>query len=187
MRVLHLLTSGHAGGIESLCRDIGVCSDFESGFCFFTDAGVICRQMEELGLSVYDLSGLGRKFSLRKLRRAMQIAGEYDILLVHHDDPFLRCYYVLLKLLTGKPGVMEMHACYSQTQSSPVKRILEEWILRLSLWCSNCVISVSRPWKEAMKSISAGESPTMWYTMGFPRRCWSRDGGIFPEPHSPSS
>lgn len=144
MRVLHLLTSGHTGGIESLCRDIGVCSDFENGFCFFTDAGVVCRQMEELGLAVYDLSGLGGKFSLRKLRRAMQIAGEYDILLVHHDDPFLRCYYILLKLLTGKPAAMEMHACYSQTQSSPVKRILEEWILRLSLLCSNRVISVSR-------------------------------------------
>ena len=144
MRVLHLLTSGHTGGIESLCRDIGVCGDFESGFCFFTDAGVVCRQMEELELAVYDLSGLGRKFSLRKLRRAMQIAREYDILLVHHDDPFLRCYYILLKLLTGKPAAMEMHACYSQTQSSVVKRILEEWILRLSLLCSNSVISVSR-------------------------------------------
>ena len=144
MHVLHLLTSGHTGGIESLCRDIGVCSDFENGFCFFTDAGVICRQMEELGLSVYDLSGLGRKFSLRKLRRAMQIAGEYDILLVHHDDPFLRCYYVLLKLLTGKPAAMEMHSYYSQTQSSMVKRVLEEWILRLSLLCSNSVISVSQ-------------------------------------------
>ena len=144
MRVLHLLTSGHTGGIESLCRDIGVCSDFENGFCFFTDAGVICRQMEELGLSVYDLSGLGRKFSLRKLRSAMQIAREYDILLVHHDDPFLRCYYILLKLLTGKPAAMEMHSYYAQTQSSMVKRVLEEWILRLSLLCSNSVISVSR-------------------------------------------
>lgn len=144
VRVLHLLTSGHAGGIESLCRDIGVCSDFESGFCFFTDAGIICQQMQQLGLQVYDLSKQGRKFSLRKLWLAAKIAQDYSTIVVHHNDPFLRFYYVLLKLLTGKPAVMEMHACYSQTQSSMVKRVLEEWILRLSLLCSNGVISVSQ-------------------------------------------
>lgn len=152
MRVLHLLTSGHAGGIECLCRDIGACSDFDNGFCFFTDAGIICRQMQEQGLTVYDLSKQGRKFSLHKLWQAAKIAQEYSVIVVHHNDPFLRFYFVLLKLLTRKPAVMDMHSCYAQTQSSLVKRVLEEWILRLSLLCSNCVISVSQAVETSFES-----------------------------------
>lgn len=185
MRVLHLLTSGHTGGIESLCRDIGVCSDFENGFCFFTDAGVICRQMEELGLSVYDLSGLGRKFSLRKLKSAMQIAREYDILLVHHDDPFLRCYYILLKLLTGKPAAMEMHSYYAQTQSSMVKRVLEEWILRLSLLCSNSVISVSRAVERSYEKHLGSRKPHYVVYNGVSQALLEQGRGNFPRTTQP--
>ena len=39
MKVLNLLTSGRAGGIESLCRDIGVNSKFENAFCFVFSGG----------------------------------------------------------------------------------------------------------------------------------------------------
>lgn len=70
MKVLNLLTSGRAGGIESLCRDIGVNSDFENGFCFLFGDGAIYQQMKDMGLKTYCLSKIGEKNKLEKIFRA---------------------------------------------------------------------------------------------------------------------
>lgn len=45
MRVLNLLTSGETGGIESLCRDIGVSNKFENAFCFVFSGGTIYMKL----------------------------------------------------------------------------------------------------------------------------------------------
>lgn len=47
MRVLNMLTGGEIGGIESLCRDIGLNSNIENGFCFLFDKGSVYEQMKK--------------------------------------------------------------------------------------------------------------------------------------------
>ena len=41
MKVLNLLTAGNIGGIECLCRDIGLHSNYDNGFCFLFGKGDI--------------------------------------------------------------------------------------------------------------------------------------------------
>ena len=69
MKVLNLLTSGNAGGIESLCRDIGVNSQFENGFCFLFEGGTIYEDMKKIGLKTYLLKDEGGCISLKKYRK----------------------------------------------------------------------------------------------------------------------
>ena len=185
VRVLHLLTSGHTGGIESLCRDIGACSDLYNGFCFFTDAGLVCQQMQDLSLPVYDLSKQGKKFSLRKLRMAMKIAKEYSVIVVHHDDPFLQCYYILLKLLTGKRAAMQLHACYAESENSRLKRVLEEIILHMSLHCSDAIISVSHAVQKSFESRINRRKPQYVVYNGVSQALLDRGRGNTPKMNQP--
>lgn len=151
MRVLNLLTSGGIGGVERLCSDIGVYSDFENGFCFLTQGGVIYEQMRDAGLQTYDLSPLGRKFCMKKLLKLKRIAKDYDIITVHHTDPFLKLYFLLLKPLKKKM-VTVVHSCHdgaATKQYGKCKKRIYDIVFQCSLSASDAVVFVS---KAGMKS-----------------------------------
>lgn len=56
MKVLNLLTAGNIGGIECLCRDIGIYSNYENEFCFLFGKGDIYDDMIAKNLVTYDLT-----------------------------------------------------------------------------------------------------------------------------------
>ena len=87
-RVLHLLTGGSIGGIETLCREIAKTDRFENGFAFLSFGGEIYEELRESGITVYPLFELGPKFSIKKADQLVRLATEYDVLVVHHEDPF---------------------------------------------------------------------------------------------------
>ncbi|WP_022767910.1 glycosyltransferase family 4 protein [Butyrivibrio sp. NC2007] len=155
MRVLNLLTSGEAGGIESLCRDIGINSEYENGFCFLFSEGAIYDQMNELGLKTYSLAGAKNKlskFSIKKLRLLSKIARDYDIICVHHGEPFLKLYGMLVKLITGKKMVTVAHSCFDRRFFFPNNKIkfhFAHLIFALGLNYSDLIIFVSNAGKEA--------------------------------------
>lgn len=146
MKVLNLLTAGNIGGIERLCLDIGHYSDYDNGFCFLTHDGPVLEQMRCDGLTVHDLTAMGRKFSLRKLRELVRIARDYDIITVHHGDPFLKFYFLLLKPLKKKM-VTEVHSCFHKKTASGLGRAklwIKDRIYQMAFSVSDQVVFVSK-------------------------------------------
>lgn len=155
MRVLNLLTSGEIGGIERLCLDIGHYSDYENGFCFFTHGGVILEQMKADGLVVHDLTALGGKFSFKKLKQFKKIAADYDVITVHHDDPYLKLYALLAKPL-GKKTVTVIHSCFDGTAIQGFgkgKAALFKAIFQHSLTASDALVFVSRAGVDSYRRV----------------------------------
>lgn len=144
MKVLNLLTGGQIGGIEVLCKDIGLLAPYENSFCFVTCEGSIFEQMKELGLSVYSVAG-GRKFSIRKLKKLTALAKDYDIIAVHHGDIYLNLYYCLLsKICRRKKYVRVVHSCYEKNVDyNSVKNWLSKVLLKAAIGCSDACIFVS--------------------------------------------
>lgn len=155
MRVLNLLTGGNIGGIERLCLDIGHYSDFDNGFAFLTHGGVILEQMKADDLTVYDLTDLGRKFSLKKLKQLRKIAACYDMITVHHGDPFLKLYALLLKPLKKKT-VTAVHSCFDGTDMQgfgKLKKLVYKAIFQCSLSASDALVFVSRAGVESYQRV----------------------------------
>lgn len=148
MKVLNLLTGGEIGGIEVLCKDIGLRAPYENMFCFVTCEGPVYNQMKELGLSVYSAVG-GRKFSIPKLKKLTALAKDYDVIAVHHGDPYLNLYYYLLsKICRHKKYVRIMHSCFEEKRDSDyyysqIKSFMSKLLLKKAIECSDACIFVS--------------------------------------------
>ena len=150
MKVLHLLTSGQVGGIESLCRDIGRYSSFDNTFCFISGGGLIYEQMKSMGLSVFDISDQGPKFSLKKYDTIKKLARQHDLIVVHHGDPYLKLYFCLLKGKTNAKFVSIIHSCFTPATSihfQTIKRFIYEKIINASLEKSDAIIYVAKAGK----------------------------------------
>ena len=148
MKVLHLLTSGSVGGIEVLCRDMGSCSGFENIFCFLFGEGLIYEEMNSKGMKVYSFVQ-EKKLSINKLMKIKKIANEVNVIIVHHDDPFLELYFILLKLiLPSRKYVSMVHHCYEQKGNEPnyraLKGKLKEIIAGIMFGLSDKIIFVSK-------------------------------------------
>ncbi len=146
MKVIHLLTGGEIGGIEVLCKDIGILAPYENMFCFVTCEGPIYNQMKELGLSVCSLTG-GHKFSIRKLKKLTTLVKDYDVIAVHHGDPYLNLYYCLLsKIRRDKKYVRIVHSCYEGKPQNytQIKFFMSKMLLKKAIGCSDACIFVSK-------------------------------------------
>ena len=156
MKVLHLLTSGHTGGIESLCRDIGQYGKMTHIFCFLTAGGVVCEEMQNKGMNVINLEKNGKKFSIKKLCKLYFMAKECDAIIVHHSDPFLRLYYILLNKLIHKYSVSMVHSCYSDESAikyGKIKLYIYRRIIQKSLNVSNAIWFVSQAGMKSCQKI----------------------------------
>ncbi|QHW30859.1 glycosyltransferase family 4 protein [Paenibacillus rhizovicinus] len=98
MRVLHLLASGDIGGIEVLCKDIGLTSKHENIFCFLWRGGQIEEEMKMCGLNTIVIN-LEKKFSLAPLKMINKAIHEYSVeaIIFHHSSPLLWIYLPILK------------------------------------------------------------------------------------------
>lgn len=148
MKVLHILTGGKTGGIETLCRELGQNSRHDNAFCFMTFGGDVYEQMDMLGIKTYPFFAISKsKFSVKKLIRLVRLATQYDVIVVHHADPFVEMMYILAKLFTRKKGVRYIHSCYgdkTQIHGGIIKRNVERIIRQLSISISDRVIVVSK-------------------------------------------
>lgn len=152
VKILHLLTSGEAGGIESLCRDIGRYGKMEHTFCFVTKGGAVCQQMKQEGMDVYDLGNLGRKLSIKKFLFLKKLSKNHEAIIVHHDDPFLKLYFILLYVVSKKYAVTMVHSCYgdeSQNDYRGFKRWAAFWIFQKCFDISDKIWFVSEAGKTS--------------------------------------
>lgn len=148
MKIVHLLTSGNIGGIEVLCKDIGICADYKNAFCFLFGKGLTYEQMKASCCEVYDFSQY-QKVSVRRLKLLIEIAKTGDVIIVHHDDPYLELYYLILqKVLPHKKYISMVHHCYEPEMDKKnvgfLKLILKRNIQRKMFQFSDKLIFVSK-------------------------------------------
>ena len=156
LKVLHLLTGGGIGGIEVLCREISQTDRFENGFAFLTFGGQIYDRMRLEGARVYPLFELGGKFSLKKLKRLIELAKEYDVLIVHHEDPFLEMYFCSTLRHVNIKGIRYVHSCYGdagQKRGNIIKDIFNRITVQRSLDAADMVYYVSKAGRDSCRSL----------------------------------
>ena len=156
MKVLNLLTGGRIGGIETLCFNWGKYAKFENGFVFLTELGAIYDEMVAANLVTYDLTESKHKISIKKLIQLVKISKKYDIIIVHHEDPILRMYYIALSKCTNCRFVSYIHSCYgdySQVNYGFFKNRINRLILQKAFDVSDIIISVSEAGVESFKKI----------------------------------
>lgn len=149
LKVLNLMTGGQVGGIETLCYNWGKYAPFQNGFAFLTERGAVYEKMLEANFDTYDLTREGSKISLSKIKKLVMIAKDYDIVMVHHGDPILRLYYIILSYHTKCKMVSYVHSCYgdnSQLSYGRMKNKRYEIIFQKAFecQCSYCSIESRR-------------------------------------------
>lgn len=152
MKVLNLLTSGGLGGIEILNYDLGKYSSEDNGFAFLFGTGLTYDRMKNNGFEVYDLSGYHPKISLKRYRKLAEIANRYDIITVHHGDPYLKAYYCAIVAKCHKKGVTFVHSCWDDSlffPKSKVKHFFGKMIFQKALNIAEITIFVSEAGKES--------------------------------------
>ncbi len=155
MRALNLLTAAEYGGIEILCRDIGLYSDIENAFCFLFGEGPIYDQMLEKRIPAYSLSRYP-KLSVKRFVSLLKIARQYDCILIHHGDPYLEMYYFALRFfLKDKKFIAVVHSCYDETilfeGYGKIKKTIFRELIATLLRVSDRVVFVSQAGYESYK------------------------------------
>lgn len=137
LKILHLLYAGNTGGIEKLCKDIGLYADekMESHFLFAHTGGKLYDEMEAAGLSVYRYSYANKDiFPLRKEIKRLVKERNIDAVLIHHPAPlfWLACMPLMKK--KGMPVFMVYaHNNYQElTGHTGWKRFLYNRLLKKS-------------------------------------------------------
>lgn len=153
MRILNMLTAGGIGGIEVLCRAIGKYSEDENIFCFLFDQGIIYEQMKEMGYSVEWFNNK-KKISVSKMKRLYLLAKQCDVIVVHHDDPFLQMYYLGLKrILPRKKYISIVHHCYTpqwdKQYKNPIKRNMRVSLIQSMFDRSDQLVFVSKAGRDS--------------------------------------
>lgn len=156
MKVLNLLSTGNAGGIEVLCRDAGMISENNNVFVFMFSKGVIFDQMKRLGLNVTFLQGK-KRLTVGKLKQLIALAHDCDVIVVHHNDPYLQLYYYLLmKKYPNKKYVSIRHSCFNEgtyfKNYALPKKFLRKWALETCLNKSDHLVFVSNAGFDSFKA-----------------------------------
>jgi glycosyltransferase involved in cell wall biosynthesis len=96
--VLHLLTAGGVGGIESLIKDIAKFSTNKNIFCFVFAGGVIADEMKAEGADTIELNIGNSKHFIRFLKsfRKICVGKEVDIIIIHHPAPL---FFVAVRII----------------------------------------------------------------------------------------
>lgn len=110
-----MLTAGGLGGIEILNYDFGLYSKHEQGFAFLFGLGTTYERMLNSGYVVYDLSEYQPKICKERKKKLLEIGQKYDIIAVHHGDPYLKYYYCYVINILKSKGIAFIHSCWDET------------------------------------------------------------------------
>ena len=102
MKVLHFLTTGGTGGIESLMREYSYKSTLENYFVIFWGPGINSDKIKEAGGNVIELE-FGRKAFFKIVNYLSNIVKkkEIDAIVTHHAAPLM--WLVMYALKTKYP------------------------------------------------------------------------------------
>lgn len=154
MNVLHLLSSGGIGGIETLCTEYAKYSLHKNIFVFLLgEQRTICEKMRKQGTPVYEINY--SKVDIRRTFKALsRLCEEYkiDVIVEHHSSPILYLYILGLKYKYNfLHSVMYVHSNAADLiKGKGVGYNLRRIILQLGLRRADCVVAISNSVKMSI-------------------------------------
>ena len=154
MKVLHLMVSGQAGGIESLLRDYVEYSRHENLFLFAWAGGPAADQIEKSGCRVVRMDQ-PRDGSRAVCRRILELCGQerVEAVVVHHEAPLLRLAALLARRRC--PGIRVF--CYAHSDArflcgtgKKVGPLLKKQIFRFTFRKADMAVAISNAVKNSL-------------------------------------
>lgn len=154
MKILHFLSAGNIGGIETLCSDYALFSQYENVFIFVWQSGYYADKISKSGNRVYVMNG-SKKHPLRLWKRILSIIVDEkpDVLLVHHADIYMHSYAMMIKrkiksihIITYAHGNAE-DMCHVSHKN---RFYFKKWVLKKSLNKADRVVAISKTVKESL-------------------------------------
>lgn len=149
MKVLNVLCSGSAGGIESLCRSITMSKcNYENHWMFVYQGGIVADAMREYTDKIIILN---EKKNITKIIlniRNYCKKNKIDIVTFHHSGLHNDVLYVLARLMLPKVKfVRQQHICYSTNNT--FKEKLFDIVMKIEFKLSDLIIFVSEASKKS--------------------------------------
>lgn len=136
MNILHLEYAGNIGGIEKLCKDIGMNSKEDKHFFIFVhEGGVIYEQMKENHLDVSCLYFENKDIvKLYKFIKKFTYENKIDDIIVHHPSPLIwLSVFLYLNFSHNSNVVIYVHNVYNEiVKHSIFRKKIYDYLLRKS-------------------------------------------------------
>lgn len=154
MKVLHLMVSGQAGGIESLLRDYAAYSRHENLFLFAWDGGPAAERIAACGCRVI-LMNKEKQGAKAVFSRILSLCQQerVDAVITHHAAPLLRIAAMAAKW--RNPGIKVF--CYAHSNGFELcdfrrKKGLtvRKWIYKASFQRANRAIAISNSVRDSL-------------------------------------
>ena len=154
MKVLHLMVSGQAGGIESLLRDYVEYSRHENLFLFAWDGGPAAERIAACGCRVI-LMDKEKEGTRAVCKRILALCEEerVDVVIAHHAAPMLRLMAMLAKMRNPKIKVLwYAHSNAFELCDGRRKKglALRKWIYRTTFYRADGAIAISHSVKDSL-------------------------------------
>ena len=154
MRILHLLASGGAGGIETLCKDISATNIVEDYFIFVWYGGCTADEMIRNGTNTVVL-GHSKRSVFKTYRSISDYIAEHriDAVIVHHEAPMLWIYLLLFRRKYKKlRTVVYIHAHLNDILKPEKKKThaARKALLKYTAKKSDYVIAISDVVKKSL-------------------------------------
>lgn len=154
MKVLHLLTSGGVGGIETLCKDYSFYSKLDNFFLIAWSGGAVTEEMIARGDQCIFL-GASKKEVIRtyKYIEDLCIREKIEAVVVHHAAPVFHLYLLLLvKKIPNLNTYVYAHSDAADMYRKGEKgALLRKIIMRYVLKRVHKVIAISKFVKESVQ------------------------------------
>lgn len=144
-KVLHLLTAGGVGGIESLSKDIARFSENDNLFCFVFSSGPITEEMKREGANVIELNIRSSKHFIKFFKMLSYICtkNRIEVIVTHHSAPL---FYIAVRYLQFKnniPYCVYMHSNIDHALLSTGKSIRSA-LFKFAAKKARCIICISK-------------------------------------------
>ena len=142
MRVLNVLCSGSAGGIESLCRSISKSKcNYENHWMFVYQGGIVADSMKEYTDKIIILN---EKKNILKIILSIKKycnKNNIDIVTFHHTGLHNDILYVLSRIILPKTKfVRQQHICYSSNNT--FKEKIFDMVMKIEFKLSDLIVFV---------------------------------------------
>lgn len=152
MKILHMLSGGSVGGIETLCLDIAELSKDQHEFCFLFQGGAIAEEMEQKGYPVYFYY---EKNPFMRLKDLVQLVRKeaFDAVIVHHEGVGIYAFYLALcSLFRRTKFIKYLHCSFEREYFYTGKKTRDKlyyYLLKKTLNRSEQLVAVSAYVKES--------------------------------------
>lgn len=154
MNVIHLLSGGGIGGIETLCEAFSLHSTHNNTFVFLWKGGIVADEMMQQGVDVIKLQVKSKNYLKQyKVIRDICDNKKADIIIAHHADPF--SHYCLIRIKKDIPSIRTI--VYAHGNAVDMYATRRRWAMFLkkrlfvrSLGSADKIVAISQSVKESL-------------------------------------